>query len=136
MLTVAVDTTKQKMFDIKPLVEVEKTRGSWINYVLYALLVLIVTGGLLYGFVFRKKPLTEEEKEALLPPYDRAILALKKLDESRHLIQSEYKAYYTQLTAIIRFYLEEDANISALESTTNELIEKTGITAGFRKSQH
>jgi len=122
--TVAVDTTKQKMYDIKPLVEVDKTYGNWLKYVLYGLLILAFIGGALYWFVFRKKPLTEEEKEARLPPYDRAILALKKLDESRHLIQSEYKTYYSQLTAIVRSYLEEEANISALESTTNELIEK------------
>ncbi|MCB0374822.1 MAG: hypothetical protein KDD04_02790, partial [Sinomicrobium sp.] len=64
------------------------------------------------------------QKEALLPPYDRAILALKKLDESRYLIQSEYKAYYSRLTDIVRAYLEEEVNVAALESTTNELIAK------------
>lgn len=122
--TVAVDTTKQKMYDIKPLVEVDKTYGNWLKYILYGLLILALIGGVLYWFVFRKKALTEEEKEALLPPYERAILALKNLDESRHLIQSEYKTYYSLLTAIVRSYLEEEANISALESTTNELIEK------------
>ena len=37
----------------------------------------------MYWFIWRKKPLTEEEKVALLPPYDRAKLALQKLDECR-----------------------------------------------------
>lgn len=122
--TVVVDTTKQKMFDIKPIVEVEKTSGGWVRYLLYGLLILVLAGVGLYWFVFRKKPLTEAEKETLLPPYDRAILALKRLDESRHLIQAEYKAYYSQLTNIVRSYLEEDAHISALESTTDELVVK------------
>lgn len=122
--SVVVDTTKQKMYDIKPLVEVDRNYGGWWKYLLYILLGIGVVGGLLYWFVFRKRPLTQEEKEALLPPYDRAMLELKKLDESKFLIQSEYKEYYSQLTNIVRSYLEEDVHITALESTTDELIAK------------
>ena len=123
--TIAVDTTKQKMFDIKPIVEVEKIGdGSWIKYLLYGVLALLVIGALIYWFVFRKKPLTEDEKVALLPPYDRAMLELKKLDESKYLIQAEYKGYYSELTNIVRSYIEEDVHITALESTTDELINK------------
>ena len=121
---VVVDTTKQGMFDIKEIVEVDKRYGDWTKYLLIILGILLIVGGLLYWFVFRKKPLTEEEKVALLPPFDRAMLELKKLEESRYLIQSEYKQYYSELTDIVRSYLEEDAHISALESTTEELIEK------------
>jgi hypothetical protein len=68
--------------------------------------------------------LTEEEKVALLPPYDRALLELKKLENSKYLIQDEFKEYYSELTDIVRSYLEEDAKISAMESTTGQLIEK------------
>ncbi|NAS31114.1 hypothetical protein GTQ40_09045 [Flavobacteriaceae bacterium R38] len=121
---VVVDTTKQKMFDIKELVAVDKSYGGWLSYLLWILGILLVVGGLLYWFVFRKKPLTEEEKVALLPPFDRAMLELKKLEESKYLIQSEYKQYYSELTDIVRSYIEEDVNISALESTTEELIQK------------
>ncbi|WP_439647536.1 hypothetical protein [Abyssalbus ytuae] len=123
--SVQVDTTKQKMYDIKPLVEVEKqSTGKWVKYALWSLLALLLIGFILYWFVFRKKPLTEEEKIALLPPYDRALLELKNLDESKYLIQSEYKEYYSELTNIVRSYIEDDVHISALESTTDELINK------------
>ncbi len=121
---VVVDTTKQKMFDIKDIVVVDKSYGGWLKYLYGILGLLAIAGGLLYWFVFRKKPLTDEEKVALLPPFDRAMLELKKLEESRYLIQSEYKQYYSELTDIVRSYLEEDVNISALESTTEELIDK------------
>lgn len=121
---IAVDTTKQKMFDIKPIVEVKKRYSDWWKYVLAVLGILLLIGGLVYWFVFRKKPLTEEEKVALLPPFDRAMIELKKLEESKYLIQSEYKQYYSELTEIVRAYLEEDVHISALESTTDELITK------------
>jgi len=121
---VAVDTLAQKMFDIKPLIQVEKSNSDIWIILLIALVVLAIISALVYWFLLRKKPLTEEEQEALLPPYDRALLELKKLDNSKYLIQDEYKQYYSELTDIVRSYLEEDVNVSALESTTNELITK------------
>nr|WP_299071989.1 hypothetical protein [uncultured Allomuricauda sp.] len=121
---VVVDTTKQKMFDIKPLIEVEKSYAKIWKILLWIVIGLIIIGGLVYWFFLRKKPLTEEEKVALLPPYDRALLELKKLENSKYLIQDEYKKYYSELTDIVRSYLEEDVNVSALESTTGQLIAK------------
>ena len=122
--TVPVDTVAQKMYDIKPLINVEKSNPDWWKYLLIGLLVLAILGGLFYWFFVRKKPLTEDEKEALLPPYDRALLELKRLENSKYLIQDEYKEYYSELTSIVRSYLEEDAHVSALESTTDQLIDK------------
>ena len=39
-------------------------------------------------------------------------------------LQEEYKHYYSRLTDVVRRYLEEEAKISALESTTDELMIK------------
>lgn len=122
--TVPVDTLAQKMYDIKPLIQVDKSNSGLWKILLLILSILVVIAGLIYWFVFRKKPLTDEEKEALLPAYDRALLELKKLDNSKYLIQDQYKQYYSELTDIVRSYLEEDVNVSALESTTDELITK------------
>lgn len=119
---VAVDTTKQKMFDIKPLIQVEQNNGNLWKTLLLSFLALLVAGGLVYWFFLRKKPMTDEERETLLPPYDRALLELKRLESSKYLIRDEYKKYYSELTEIVRSYLEEDAHVSALESTTAELI--------------
>ncbi len=122
--TVSVDTLAQNLYDIKPLMEVEKSNAGFWKILLGILLGLLIIGGLFYWFVLRKKPLTEEEKVALLPPYDRALLELKQLENSKYLIQDEYKQYYSELTDIVRSYLEEDVHVSALESTTDELITK------------
>ncbi|MBM1104955.1 hypothetical protein JQC67_02275 [Aurantibacter crassamenti] len=122
--TVPVDTLAQRMYDIKPFINVEKNHASLYKILLAILAAVLIVGALLYWFVFRKKPLTEEEKVALLPPYDRALLELKNLENSKYLIQDEYKQYYTELTDIVRSYLEEDVHVSALESTTDQLIEK------------
>ncbi len=122
--TVPVDTVAQKMYDIKELMVVEKNNARFWKILMIVLLMLVVLGGLIYWFIFRKKPLTEAEKEALLPPYDRALLELKRLENSKYLIQDEYKQYYSELTNIVRSYLEEDVHVTALESTTDELITK------------
>ncbi|WP_370458277.1 hypothetical protein [Cellulophaga sp. L1A9] len=122
--TIPVDTLAQQLFDIKDIINVEKESSFpwfWTLIIIGAILIIV---GLLYFFIWRKKTLTEEEKVALLPPYDRAMLELKKLENSKYLIQDEYKQYYSELTDIVRSYLEEDVHISALESTTDQLISK------------
>ncbi len=125
--TVTVDTTKQKLYDIKPIIEVDKSSSNWWLWLLAIILAIALIAFLLYWFIWRKKPLTEEEEIALLPPYDRAKLALKNLDESSHLQNNEMKEYYSELTFIIRKYLDEKVYDRALESTTDELISRLNL---------
>src|SRR5690606_12534654 len=121
---IAIDTTKQGLYDIKPIMEVKKMGSDWWKYLLYTILALAIIAGVLYWFIWRKKPLTETEKIAMLPPYDRAKLALRKLDESNYLETQAIKDYYSELTFIIRKYLDEKVYDKALESTTDELISR------------
>ncbi|MFB9055133.1 hypothetical protein ACFFU9_00110 [Mariniflexile ostreae] len=124
---IIIDTTKQGLYDVKPIMEVNKSSNNWWQYVLLALLVIGSIGFTLYWFIWRKKPLSEEEKIALLPPYDRAKMALKKLDESLYLEHENLKDYYSELTFIIRKYLDEKVYDRALESTTDELIHRLNL---------
>ena len=119
---VTVDTTKQKLFNIKPITVVKKTRSGLWSGVAFFVLILLIIGGLLYWFIWRKKPLTEAEKIAALPPYERAKLALEKLDEERYFENKEIKTFYSDLTLILRQYLDEKVYDQSLESTTDELV--------------
>lgn len=121
---VEIDTTKQGLYDIKPLTAVDRSPSNWWKYLLIALMALSIIGFLLYWFIWRSKPMSEEEKIALLPPYDRAKLALKKLEESDYLKNEALKDYYSELTLIIRKYLDEKVYDHSLESTTDELIDR------------
>lgn len=131
--TIEVDTTKQGLYDIKPFIKVEKHSKSHWLIILYVLLAIALVAFLLYWFIWRKKPLTEEDKIALLPPYDRAKLALKQLDESTFLQNAELKDYYSELTFIIRKYLDEKVYDKALESTTDELISRLHLLNDARQ---
>ncbi|WP_417882028.1 hypothetical protein [Xanthomarina gelatinilytica] len=125
--TIEVDTTKQGLYEIKPLMDVEKSASDWWKTLLIILVFVAVVAALLYWFIWRKKPLTEAEEIALLPPYERAKLALKKLDESGYLENSELKEYYSELTLAIRRYIDEKVYDRALESTTDELISRLNL---------
>jgi hypothetical protein len=119
---VVVDTLKQKMYAIKRLIEVERNYDKWIRNLLWALLILILgLGGFYSYFVFKKR---KREREQQLPPFDQALHDLKSLEARIPSNQEEFKSYYSKLTDIVRRYLEEEAKVDALESTSDELLQK------------
>lgn len=136
--SIPVDTVNQKMYDIKPLIQVAKSSAFPWTTILWILAIILLVAAAAYWFIFRKKPLSEEEQIALLPPFERAILGLKQLENSKYLIQDDYKSYYSELTDIVRSYLEEDVHVSAMESTTDQLIDKLEMMkdAGKLKLEH
>lgn len=123
--TIVVDTLKQPLYDIKPIAEVASPSSShlWL-WIFLGIVALVLTAAALYFFVFRKKKLSAEEERKKLPPFERAIQDLKDLQNSKYLIESQHKAYYTRLTDIVKEYLEDEVHILAKESTTDELLAK------------
>lgn len=115
---VVVDTTKQKMYPIKPSVEVPP--GFTIPVWLWWLLGLLVLAGVAFWFFRRRKKKKAEAQK--LPPYEQALFELRQLDDSHLLEQREIKEYYSQLSAAVRRYLDDEIYDHALESTTGELI--------------
>ncbi|WP_109851038.1 DUF4381 domain-containing protein [Aquimarina sp. AU58] len=118
---VLVDTTKQKMYEIKPLVDVDaKFVFNWKKWLLWIGVSLLILGVIAF-FIFRRKK-RKANKEDELPPYERAILALQKIDESHLLEKDSHKEYYSQLSDTARKYIDEEVYDHAMESTTDELI--------------
>ncbi|SHG64628.1 hypothetical protein SAMN05444483_12017 [Salegentibacter echinorum] len=115
---VKVDTSRQKMYPIKPAVKVPEAFSipTWVWWLIAFLLVL----GIVFYLLRRRKKKKEAEPE--LPPYEQAMLALQQLDNSSLLEDKEVKEYYSQLTFSIRKYLDRKIYDRALESTTSELI--------------
>ena len=116
--TVEVDTTKQKLFPIKPAVEVPPAFviPQWIWW-LIGVFAVVFLGYFLYRL--RKK---RKEKEEKLPPYEQALSELKRLDDEQLLEKREIKEYYSQLSAAVRRYFDQEIYDRAMESTTGELI--------------
>ena len=122
---VAVDTLVQNLYDIKPLAQVEKIATyDWLWQLLFVILGL---GALLLAYLRLQKKRKLKAENLALPAYDKALLALDNLEKTQYLLKEEYKEYYSVLTDIVRNYLEEEVHIAALESTTDQLIEKLAL---------
>jgi hypothetical protein len=119
---VVVDTTKQKMFDIKPAIEVDNPPFDFIKLLYWLLPILIIAAFIAFIFFRRKK--IKAGREEKLPPYEEAITALHQLDNSELLKHHKSKEYYSQLTEIVKRYLDREVDDTVLEKTTDELIER------------
>ena len=78
-----------------------------------------------FTHTYLKKAKRVKRKE--LPPFERAIEQLRALENENLNKQEEYKRYYSRLIEVVRVYLQEDAKIDALESTSDELLAKLEI---------
>lgn len=117
---VAVDTLKQKLFDIKPIAEGHSSyRWLWT-----ILIILVILAAAAYGFYWwhTRKPKAVEEVEEFKTPIEKATSLLNVLEKKQLWQKGEVKSYYSELTFIARNYIEEAIAIPAMESTTAELI--------------
>lgn len=119
---VVVDTTKQQMYDIKPIVKVEEPTSYWWLWLLLIVLAACALGYGLYYFI-KKRQTKQNEKEAVLyaSPIEKALSQLQQLEKKELWQHGETKAYYSELTDITRTYIEEAVDVPAMESTSTEL---------------
>jgi len=119
---VVVDTTKQKMYDIKSAIEVDKPPFNFLKLLYWIVPILLIIGLIIYLLFRRKKRKEAQEKQ--LPPYEEALVALQTLDSTPYLKEHKSKEYYSNLTEIVKRYLDREVDETALESTSDELIER------------
>nr|WP_294934208.1 hypothetical protein [uncultured Flavobacterium sp.] len=118
---VVVDTLKQKMYDIKPIVEVEDSSFDFWWY-LIGFVVLAGLGFLGYWLYKKYKNRPKQEEIVYASPIEKASNLLQNLEKKALLERGEVKTYYSEMTDITRTYIEETVQIPAMESTTDELL--------------
>ena len=128
---VTVDTLKQKMYDIKDIVPVNEGIGDWWKYLLFILLISAIAAGI-YWYI-KKHQNQKIEEEIYKTPIEKATNLLNNLEKKELWQHGEVKAYYSELTDIVRNYIEEAIEIPAMESTTSELIE--GLKTASKKKK-
>jgi hypothetical protein len=122
--TVKIDTTKVKKYPIKTIKAEPYTFDDFKIYIYILLAALAIIGFWIYWFVIRKRK-TEEDSPTfrVLPPYEEAIFKLNELDEKLLWQNNKVKEYYSELTEIVRGYIERELKVPALEQTTDEIVE-------------
>ena len=127
---VAVDTLKQKMYDIKGII---KAQDSWDNWWLYLLIALVIVGAVAYWYFKIRKKTVVSEVVVYKTPIEKATSLLNTLEQKELWQKGDVKAYYSELTDIARNYIEEAIAIPAMESTTAELV--AGLKAASQKKK-
>ena len=121
--TVAVDTTKVKKFPIKAIKSEPYTFDDFKMYIIIGLIALAIIAFWIYWFVIRKRKVEEEEPTyRTVPPQEEAMIRLQELDEKLLWQNNNVKEYYSELTEIVRNYIERELKIPALENTTDEIL--------------
>lgn len=121
VFSVNADTTQP----IKPLVGPMSEPYTLMEFLPWILFVLALGALIFTAFYFyrkrQKKPLFKKE-EPKIPAHEKALddmarLRLKKLWQA-----GKVKEYYSELTEIVRVYIEERFDIMAIEMTTYEIV--------------
>jgi len=129
---VKIDTTKQGLYDIKPIMK-SNTQIDFIFFG-YILIFIAVICAVLY---FKKQIFSffsiQKLKVEYLTPYEKAVIELTKIKKLNYLSDVDIKTYYSDLTFVLRNFIEEKIIKNALESTTKELIQKLSLLKTSKK---
>lgn len=122
---VKVDTTKA-IYDIKQPLAVKYGFMDWLRdnalKVLLGLLLVIVLIGIWFYFKKRKKAVAiVVEVKPMVPAHVQALSKLSSLRDKKLWQQDEVKQYHSELTDIIREFLEKRYKIRAMEQTSDEI---------------
>ena len=129
---VKIDTTKQGLYDIKPIMK-SNTQIDFIFFG-YILIFIAVICAVLY---FKKQIFSffsiQKLKVEYLTPYEKAVIGLTEIKKLNYLSDVDIKMYYSDLTFVLRNFIEEKIIKNALESTTKELVQKLSLLKTSKK---
>lgn len=127
-ITYPIVDMEKGIFDIKPPADLPFQFREWLPYAKITLIIflalLAITVLLLYYFLIYKKKRQRqaEEEQDTRPADEKAINALNALKEKQLWQNGRIKMYYSELTDIIRNYLDERFEMHTMESTSSEIL--------------
>jgi hypothetical protein len=132
--TLAVDTTKI----IKPIkgpLSVPLTFREILPWLILAVLGILVILAVLYYLKKRKKaePVFQIRSRIQPPPHEIALSELEKLRVKKLWQIGRTKEYHSELTDILRKYMEDRFSIMALEMTSQEIMDSIRSQNNMKK---
>jgi Xaa-Pro aminopeptidase len=124
---VDIEAMQQDSLNISPIKDIIKEPIKWSDYLIYVYIIgALATLALLYFFYqrYRSGDLDKVDvvEEVYVPAHRKALDKLYGLNEKQLWQSGKIKEYQTELTDIVREYLENRYQVRALESTTDEII--------------
>jgi hypothetical protein len=130
--TIVVDTTAA-IKDIKNIAKIPFTfHEFWMyvkEYALFIVVGLLIIGLIIYAiwrYIKKKriqKPQPEVKPKPKIKPHIAALKELEKLRQKKLWEQGRTKEYYTELTDIVRKYIDDQWEIGAMEMVTSEILD-------------
>lgn len=123
---VEVDTTSAEIRDIAPLQRVPYTFWEIFRWVLLALAIAAIAFGVWWLLKHREKVhelLVPAEPKDTRTPYERATDNLEALRQKQLWQSGKAKEYHSELTDIVRRFIEESTDIRATDMTSDETVE-------------
>ena len=121
---VPVDTVKSTPMPPDEIQKVPFSWGEWVPVILVIVLALILICFVfyLYRILCHKKNGRVLKKTRALSYYEQAKQDLSEISANK-MLYAEQKAYYTDVTNVLRKYISQRYNINALEITSHEILE-------------
>jgi hypothetical protein len=121
---VAVDTALA-IKDIAGIVKVPYTFSDFLPWILIVLLVVVVAflSYYIYKRLKNNKPILPVAKPVVVSPEEKALTDLENLRVAGLWKNGQIKEYHTVLTDILRAYIEAKLGISAVEMTSDQILE-------------
>ncbi len=132
--TVEVDTAAA-FKDIKEIYEVPSSWMDWVRdnwkWLAGGAAVIAVIMAVILWLVRRaRRPKPEAAPPAVvLPLHTRTLQALEEIEKQKLWQQGLVKEYQSQVTDVLRAYIEQRFNVPALESTTDDLLASLRVSS-------
>lgn len=112
--------------DIKPPMEARFTFREALPYIMGLIIAIALIYFLFYYLKKKKKkePIFRMPSRPKLPPHEIALAALEALRNKKLWQNNKIKEFHTELTEIIRQYIEDRYSIPALEMISDDIIDK------------
>lgn len=124
VLSIKVDTVKQRIYDIKP---VYNAKINWAEVLETSLIVLLILAVLAIAFWYIRKRLKaknqKEEEAIVVNPHEFALKELDRIKSEKVWQQGRIKEFYTDVTSVLRLYIQHRFKVPTLEMTSDEIID-------------
>lgn len=133
-----VEVDPEKYAGFKDVEDPEFVIWDYMWYFLWPLIILAVVVAAWFGYRYYKKHKADAPVEAPkvkpLPAHVVAMQALEELSEKKLWQNGRDKQYHTELTDILRQYIEQRFTVPAMEKTSDEILDELYELAESQKA--